>query len=116
MADPVPRGIDDVLEHARRNLVRLSPHEAYAAQQAGATIIDTRPEANRVAGLIRRLLADSSAPAAPEIRILYGGSVKPDNIREFLEQPEIDGALVGGASLDARAFAAIVRAAAEAGR
>jgi len=76
----------------------------------------TGTEANRVAGLIRRLLADSGAAGAAEIRILYGGSVKPDNIREFLEQPEIDGALVGGASLDARAFAAIVRAAAEAGR
>jgi triosephosphate isomerase len=45
------------------------------------------------------------------VRILYGGSVKPDNIQEFLGQPEVDGALVGGASLDARAFCAIVRAA-----
>jgi len=76
----------------------------------------TGAEANRVAGLIRRLLAASSPAAAAEIRILYGGSVKPDNIREFLEQPEIDGALVGGASLDARAFSAIVRAAADGGR
>jgi triosephosphate isomerase len=72
----------------------------------------TGAEANRVAGLIRRTLAGSgSAAAASAVRILYGGSVKPDNIREFLEQTEIDGALVGGASLDAHAFAAIVRAA-----
>jgi triosephosphate isomerase len=72
----------------------------------------TGAEANRVAGLIRRTLAGSgSAAAASAVRILYGGSVKPDNIREFLEQTEIDGALVGGASLDAQAFAAIVRAA-----
>ncbi len=42
------------------------------------------------------------------IRILYGGSVKPDNIRSLMEMPDIDGALVGGASLDARDFAAIV--------
>ncbi len=72
----------------------------------------TGQEANRVAGLIRRLLGTLGGPAsADEVRILYGGSVKPDNIREFLRQPEIDGALVGGASLEAGAFAAIVRAA-----
>jgi triosephosphate isomerase (TIM) len=72
----------------------------------------TGAEANRVAGLMRRTLAGlGSAAAASAVRILYGGSVKPDNIREFLEQSEIDGALVGGASLDAQAFAAIVRAA-----
>ena len=72
----------------------------------------TGQEANRVAGLIRRLLRARGGPAAAdEVRILYGGSVKPDNIREFLRQPEIDGALVGGASLEAAAFAAIVRAA-----
>ena len=46
--------------------------------------------------------------AADAIRILYGGSVKPDNIRTLMAQPEIDGALVGGASLDAVSFASIV--------
>jgi triosephosphate isomerase len=45
------------------------------------------------------------------MRILYGGSVKPDNIASLLEQPDVDGALVGGASLDVRAFTEIVRAA-----
>ena len=44
----------------------------------------------------------------PRLRILYGGSVKPDNIKGLMAQPEIDGALVGGASLDAKSFAAIV--------
>jgi triosephosphate isomerase (TIM) len=73
----------------------------------------TGHEANRIAGLIRRLLGTlGGRTATDELRILYGGSVKPDNIREFLQQPDIDGALVGGASLDAAAFAAIVRAAA----
>jgi len=77
----------------------------------------TGAEANRVAGAIRGTLAESGgAGAASAVRILYGGSVKPDNILEFLEQPEIDGALVGGASLDALAFAAIVRAAGTAPR
>lgn len=45
---------------------------------------------------------------AQEIRILYGGSVKPDNIKSLMAQPDIDGALVGGASLEAESFAAIV--------
>ncbi len=73
----------------------------------------TGEEANRVAGLIRRELGTAGGrPAGDAVRILYGGSVKPDNIREFLGQPEIDGALVGGASLDAGSFAAIVQAAA----
>ena len=67
-----------------------------------------------MAGLIRERLAAAggSDAAAGAVRVLYGGSVKPDNISEFLDRPEIDGALVGGASLDAAAFAAIVRAAA----
>ncbi|MBM3735340.1 MAG: triose-phosphate isomerase [Acidobacteria bacterium] len=46
--------------------------------------------------------------AAASVRILYGGSVKPDNIRGLMAQPDIDGALVGGASLDAASFASIV--------
>jgi triosephosphate isomerase len=48
------------------------------------------------------------APAAAACRILYGGSVKPDNIRPLMAQPEIDGTLVGGASLDPISFASIV--------
>ncbi len=72
-------------------------------------------QANETAGFIRRLVAELfGAEIAGATRIQYGGSVKPDNIAEFVAQPEIDGALVGGASLDAEAFAAIVRAAAEA--
>lgn len=46
---------------------------------------------------------------AERIRILYGGSVKPENIRDLMEQPDVDGALVGGASLDAASFVKIVR-------
>ena len=46
--------------------------------------------------------------AADAVRILYGGSVKPDNVKTLMAQPEIDGSLVGGASLDAASFAAIV--------
>jgi triosephosphate isomerase len=48
---------------------------------------------------------------AQRVRIQYGGSVKPENARELMRQPDIDGALVGGASLDPRSFAQIVKAA-----
>jgi triosephosphate isomerase len=76
----------------------------------------TGDEANRIAALIRRgVAANCGAALADSVRILYGGSVKPDNIAEFLGQPEVDGALVGGASLDAAQFAVIVRAAARRG-
>jgi triosephosphate isomerase (TIM) len=58
---------------------------------------------------IRQRLAERFTPErASALRILYGGSVKPDNIKGLMAQVEIDGALVGGASLDARSFAAIV--------
>jgi len=58
---------------------------------------------------LRRCVLDQfSAESAAHIRILYGGSVKPDNIQGLLAQQELDGALVGGASLEAKSFAAIV--------
>ena len=60
------------------------------------------PEANRVIGLIRSQLDNKN------VSIQYGGSVKPNNIDEIMAQPEIDGALVGGASLDPEGFARIV--------
>ncbi|MGB3291747.1 MAG: triose-phosphate isomerase [Phormidesmis sp.] len=59
-------------------------------------------EANRVIGLIRSLLDNQ------EVSIQYGGSVKPDNVDEIMAQSEIDGALVGGASLEAESFARLV--------
>lgn len=67
-------------------------------------------EANRVIHIIRQSVAEVfNERIAQEVRIQYGGSVKPQNIADFLGQPEIDGALVGGASLDAASFAAIVK-------
>jgi triosephosphate isomerase len=56
----------------------------------------------------KRLRQWFGADAAEACRILYGGSVKPDNIRELIAEPDVDGALVGGASLDARSLADIV--------
>jgi triosephosphate isomerase len=61
----------------------------------------------------KELTKIASSEVAQEIQVLYGGSVKPDNARDFFQQPDIDGALVGGASLKAEAFIAITIAAAE---
>jgi triosephosphate isomerase (TIM) len=70
-------------------------------------------EADPICGLLREAVARQFGPSAAEtVRILYGGSVKPDNAAELLRQEQIDGALVGGASLKAADFAAIVRASA----
>ncbi len=73
----------------------------------------TPEQAEEVHAQIRQLLTELFGEAtAQSIRIQYGGSVKPDNAQELLSQPNIDGALVGGASLKADSFAAIVAAAA----
>jgi triosephosphate isomerase len=70
----------------------------------------TGDQANKVMGLIRRIAAQSlGEQAAKDMRIQYGGSVTGANIAEFISQPEIDGALVGGASLKAADFVEIVR-------
>ena len=72
----------------------------------------TPDQAQEAIALIRALIESRSREGAAAIRILYGGSVKPDNAAELLSQPDVDGALVGGASLDPVDFAAIVKAAA----
>ena len=72
----------------------------------------TPDQAQAAIALIRGLIESRSSEAAGAIRILYGGSVKPDNAAELISQPDVDGALVGGASLDPGDFAAIVEAAA----
>jgi triosephosphate isomerase (TIM) len=67
-------------------------------------------DAGQVVELIRATLADSvSSDVGDAVRVQYGGSVKPGNIREFMAHPEIDGALVGGASLDPEGLALIVK-------
>jgi len=71
-------------------------------------------EAQEVSNFIRQLLANNTgASRAEKIRLLYGGSVKPDNMAGFINQPDIDGALVGGASLKIADFSLIIKAAQE---
>jgi len=71
----------------------------------------TAEQAQEAIAFVRALVADRSREQAQRTRILYGGSVKPDNAAELLALPDVDGALVGGASLDAESFGAIVAAA-----
>lgn len=111
---------DDVIKgQVEKGLANLS------AGQVGAMVIayepvwaigtgevcDT-PEANRVCGMIRSTVKSLFGDEAGEsVRIQYGGSVKPDNAKELLSQSDIDGALVGGASLKISDFVAIIKAA-----
>ena len=69
----------------------------------------TPEQAQEMHAFVRRVLRERySSTAADAMRILYGGSVKPDNISGLMKQPDVDGALVGGASLEAESFARIV--------
>ena len=83
---------------------------AYEPVWAIGTGRTATPElAQEAHAFIRARLADRFGANAGRIRIQYGGSVKPENAAELLGQPDIDGALVGGASLDPESFSAIIR-------
>ncbi len=77
----------------------------------GTGEVATPEQAQEAVAFIRALVAERSQEAAAQIRILYGGSVKLDNAPELLALPDVDGALVGGACLDADCFAQLVDAA-----
>jgi triosephosphate isomerase len=76
----------------------------------GTGRVATSEQAQEAIAFVRALVADRDRAQAARTRILYGGSVKPDNADELLALPDVDGALVGGASLDPESFAAIVAA------
>jgi triosephosphate isomerase len=71
----------------------------------------TAAQAQEVHASVRAILRELAGGVADQIRIQYGGSVKPDNAAELMSQPDVDGALVGGASLKANEFLAIVKGA-----
>ncbi len=78
----------------------------------GTGMTATADDAQEVCAAVRETLADLfGAELASGIRVLYGGSAKPDNIAELIAKPDVDGALVGGASLKADSFAAMVKSA-----
>jgi triosephosphate isomerase len=78
----------------------------------GTGRVATLDQAQEAIAFIRALVGDRDPQAGERVRVLYGGSVKPENAAELMALPDVDGALVGGASLDAEAFAQIVTAAA----
>ncbi|HEX8956723.1 MAG TPA: triose-phosphate isomerase, partial [Burkholderiaceae bacterium] len=77
----------------------------------GTGITATPRMAQTVHEMLRAMIAAKNADAAQQVRILYGGSMKPDNAGQLLAMPDIDGGLIGGASLKAEDFLAIARAA-----
>jgi triosephosphate isomerase (TIM) len=110
--------LETVLSQLQSGLAGIKPEDsgriviAYEPVWAIGTGRTATPEqAQTVHGAIRELLADSFGhDSAAAIRILYGGSVTPDNIDSLIVKPDIDGALVGSASLNAESFSRIVRA------
>src|SRR5262245_20851741 len=111
------KAVDVVRRQVRQGLAELTESDlspiivAYEPVWAIGTGRTATPEtAAEMHGEIRRTIGEIwGSKAASEMRILYGGSVKPNNIRELMRREDIDGALVGGASLDPASFAAIVK-------
>jgi len=110
------RTMEVVERQVERALRALTPDQAAGIVVAyepvwaiGTGRVATPEQAQEVHAFIRRLVARSHGdPVAARLRILYGGSVKPDNAAALMAQPDLDGALVGGASLDAASFLKIV--------
>ena len=108
---------EKVLGQLRSALAQRSPEQvakfviAYEPIWAiGTGLTATAQDAQSVIGALRNeVLVLAGAEAAQSVRMQYGGSVKSSNIAEIMEQPDIDGVLVGGASLDPDEFARIVR-------
>jgi triosephosphate isomerase len=102
----------------QEGLERLTPEQiadvtvAYEPIWAiGTGQVATPDQAQDAIAFIRALIGDKAPSAAPRARVLYGGSVSPDSAAELLALPDVDGALVGGASLEPESFARIVDAA-----
>ena len=113
----VGRQVDVVTDQLERGLWGVTAEQmsqvviAYEPVWAIGTGRTARPEdAQEMHAHVRALLAAIyGEEVAADVRILYGGSVKPANVDDLMAQPDIDGALVGGASLDAQSFIRIVR-------
>ncbi|HEX9159309.1 MAG TPA: triose-phosphate isomerase, partial [Rhizomicrobium sp.] len=107
-ADVVTNQVDGSLPLGARAATTAIAYEPIWAIGTGRT--PTGEEITRMHGLIRNRLADRLGDDGRDLRILYGGSVKPANAASILCLPNVNGALVGGASLQAEEFLSIIRA------
>lgn len=103
VSDQLHQGLNDQLNANAENLIIA--YEPVWAIGTGKTA--TPAQAQEVHAFIRGILKDKFPGFGEKVRILYGGSVKPDNVEELLNQKDIDGGLVGGASLKAKDFLAL---------
>ena len=105
LEEQVRKGLADVSrDDAQRCVVAYEPVWAIGTGKTA-----TKEQAQEAHAFVRNLLAEMyEKDVADSIRILYGGSVKPDNVDELMAQADIDGALVGGAALDAESFCRII--------
>jgi triosephosphate isomerase (TIM) len=104
VAEQLRTGLKDLkAEEAAKVVVAYEPIWAIGTGKSASKEI-----AEDTIGFIRRTLRESFGNVALDMRILYGGSVKPENIAEYMEEPDIDGALVGGASLDPISFKGLI--------
>lgn len=107
----VARQLDAVIDRLDRDALAgiIIAYEPVWAIGTGRTA--TPAQANAVHAFLRERVAARESDMAAELRILYGGSVKPDNAARMFAEPDVDGGLIGGASLDAEQFIDICRAA-----
>jgi triosephosphate isomerase len=105
LEEQLRRGLSEVsLDEMKKIVVAYEPVWAIGTGKTA-----TKEQAQEVHAFIRNLLAEMFEKAiADSVRILYGGSVKADNVDELMAQPDIDGALVGGAALNAESFCRII--------
>ncbi|MGL4522562.1 MAG: triose-phosphate isomerase [Bacilli bacterium] len=103
--------VEAALEGLTEEQVKLTVIAYEPIWAIGTGRSSTAQDANEVCAYIRKVVAEKfSQTAADAVRIQYGGSVKPENIREYMNESDIDGALVGGASLEAASFVKLVEA------
>jgi len=110
---------DVLVRQTRGGLEGVKPDETFVIAYEpvwaiGTGLAATGETAQEAIALIRATAREACGDIVDAIRILYGGSVTPENIREFIGQPDVDGGLVGGASLKADAFGGIIEATAAA--
>lgn len=107
VGDQVKKALDGLTgEQVQKIVIAYEPIWAIGTGKSSSS-----KDADEVCGYIRKVVAEMfSEEVAEQVRIQYGGSVKPNNIKEYMSEPNIDGALVGGASLEAASFLQLLEA------